>query len=60
MPTNPAPEEAATARRARARRRATRGVIAGYIHELSQRHGPARALGTSANPQKRVRPLSEG
>ena len=48
-------ERAAAARRRQLRRRVKRGVVAGYIHELSVRHGRVGApepqrRGVSARP----------
>lgn len=37
--SRPAPDDAATSKRVALQRRAKRGVIAGYIHGLSERHG---------------------
>jgi hypothetical protein len=46
----PAPVE--SAKRTAVRRRAKRGLVAGYIHEISARHGAAER----ARPQAEVAP----
>lgn len=51
---NLAAEQVAAARRRQLRRRAKRGVVAGYIHELSVRH---QHRGTS-EAERRVAPLA--
>ena len=51
-------EELATIRDDRSRRRrAKRGLVAGYIHELSVRH--ASAARTAARPQQPTGPVPE-
>jgi hypothetical protein len=36
-------------------RRAQRGVVAGYIHQLSERHGNRHASGPDAQPSRETR-----
>jgi hypothetical protein len=36
-------------------RRAQRGVVAGYIHHLSERHGNTHASGPDAQPSRETR-----
>ena len=50
---NLAAEPVAAARRRQLRRRAKRGVVAGYIHELSVRHRDAGV----AEPDRRFAPV---
>lgn len=51
---NLAAEQVAAARRRQLRRRAKRGVVAGYIHELSVRHQHNGA----PEPERRDAPLA--
>ena len=52
--TRPTPP-AESARRTAVRRRAMRGLLAGYIHELSVRHSSGHAERPSQPPSERVR-----
>jgi hypothetical protein len=36
-------------------RRAQRGVVAGYIHQLSERHGNTHVSGPDAQPSRETR-----
>ena len=49
---------AESARRTAVRRRAKRGLLAGYIHELSVRHSPAHAERPPQPPSEPVREVT--
>jgi hypothetical protein len=53
MKENRIPATVESAKRTAVRRRAKRGLVAGYIHEISGRHG------ATASPQRRPDPVGQ-